>query len=347
MTPPYPHSFFCLSLIAILFFATLGIPAAAVYAQSFQEQMTDGVGTSSSGLGPNDTNTKNNEFENQKAVILTFDDDWPGQFWYVKPTLEKYDANATFFISCMAMGSIIREEQPQFMMSWDQINALYNSSFDIEAHGMTHADLTKIPLSKAEYEISKAPECIHYHIPQMNNHHNITIYANAFARGGDNKDLVNLVAKHYNFARTGYSNTTYLGCDGWYAEEMHEAPDCRPFNDNGTVKYEHRYQMHTSSHNELDKFYDHNTTKILDDFIRFLDHNIKFNDDGTIKALPIITYHNIAHLNETMPNWYNSTTLPETFAAEVKYMHDNDIRMLAMTDLVYDNATNKFHIKGG
>ena len=111
------------------------------------------------------------------------------------------------------------------------------------------------------------------------------------------------------------------------------------------MKYEHRYQMHTSSHNELDKFYKHNTTAILADFENFLNHTIKFNDDGSIKALPIITYHNIANLNETAPNWINSTTLPETFETEVKYMHDNGIRMLSMADLIYDNATQKFHIK--
>lgn len=283
------------------------------------------------------------------AVILTFDDDWPGQYWYVRPMLQKYDANATFFISCTAVGSVIREEQPQFMMSWAEIGALYNDSFDIQSHGLTHADLTEISLPEAEKEIGQSKDCIVEHIPSMQQKDDrpITIYGNAFAKGGDDPNIVKLVGKYYDFARTGYSNTTYLGCDGWYAEEFKEPPDCRVTTDNGTVKYEHRYQMHTSSHNELDKLHQHNTTAILEDFKHFLSKNIKFNDDGSIQAMPILAYHNVAHLNQTQPQWWNSTTLPDTLEAEIKYMAENGIRMLSMADLVYDNATNKFHIRGG
>lgn len=314
--PPFP---FFLVLLASLFL----LQSSQAHAQTQQQQMQS-------------LPTK------RPAVILTFDDDWPGQYWYVKPTLEKYGANATFVISCTAVGDVVREEQPQFMMSWDQVEALYDAGFDIQSHGLTHADLTEIPLPEAEKEIRDSKTCIQ---EQINMTTPITIYANAFAKGGDNKDIVNLVAKYYDFARTGYSNTTYLGCDGWYAEEKNEPPDCRPFNDNGTVKYEHRYQMHTSSHNELDKLHKHNTSAILADFQKFLNATIRYNDDGSIKALPILAYHNVAHLNETASNWINSTTLPETFEAEVQYMHDNGIRMLSMADLEYNNATQKFHIK--
>lgn len=286
---------------------------------------------------------------NQRAVILTFDDDWPGQYWYAMPALQKYGGNATFFASCTAVGDIVREEQPEYMMSWEQIGKIYDAGFDIQAHGMTHADLTEIPLDKAEFEISQSKECINTNVPSIKSDgHNITIFANAFAKGGDNKEIVDIVAKHYDFARTGYSNTTYLGCDGWYTEEMKEPPDCRVLNGNGTVKYEHRYQMHTSSHNELDKAYNHNTTLILDEFKRFLNNSIRFDEeDGSLKALPILTYHNIAHLNETLPQWYNSTTLPSTLEAEIKYMADNNIKMLSMADLEYDDVTNKFNIREG
>jgi hypothetical protein len=278
------------------------------------------------------------------AVILTFDDDWPGQYWYVHPMLEKYGANATFFISCTAVNDIIREEQPQYMMSWKEIESLYDDGFDIQSHGLTHADLTDIPLSEAEKEIRDSKTCIQEHINMSTP---ITIYGNAFARGGENKSIVDLVAKYYDFARTGYSNTTYLGCDGWYAEELKEPPDCRVLTPNGTVKYEHRYQLHTSSHNEFDKLLNHNTSEILRQFKDFLNNTIKFNDDGSIKSLPILAYHNVAHMNQTAPQWYNSTTLPQTLEAEIKYMNQTGVRMLSMADLVYDNATNKFHIREG
>lgn len=333
------HPFFFFGITFILLFSTTTIP---VFAQTFEQQMS-GTGAGTQG-GDDQVLANISNHANVPAVIMSFDDDWPGQFWYVKPMLEKYGANATFFISCTAVGSVIREEQPQFMMSWEEIDALHNASFDIESHGMTHADLTAIPLSEAEKEIGDSKTCIMNHIPGLQN---ITIYGNAFARGGDNPDLIKLVAKYYDFARTGYSNTTYLGCDGWYAEEKNEPPDCRVTTDNGTVKYEHRYQMHTSSHNEFDKLLKHNTTEILAQFKEFLKKNIKFNDDGSISALPILAYHNVAHLNQTQPQWYNSTTLPETLEAEIKYMHDNGIRMLSMADLEFNNTTQKFNIKAG
>ena len=78
-------------------------------------------------------------------------------------------------------------------MSWKEIEAVYNAGFDIQSHGLTHAHLTEIPLPEAEKEIRDSKTCIQ---EQINMTRPITIYANAFARGGDNKDIVNLVAKY-------------------------------------------------------------------------------------------------------------------------------------------------------
>lgn len=232
------------------------------------------------------------------------------------------------------------------MMSWKRIEGIYKDGFDIESHGMTHADLTKIPLTRAEEEIRDSKECILANVPSIKeDHKDITIYGNAFARGGDNKEIVELVAKYYDFARSGYSNTTYLGCDGWYVQEREEPADCRVLTDNGTVKTAHRYQLFASSHNNLDEYHKHNTPAILEEFKTFLNNSIKFDDNGSISGLPILTYHNVAHLNQTQPRWYNSTTLPETLEAELQYMNQTGIRMLSMADLVYDDATQKFHIR--
>lgn len=268
----------------------------------------------------------------QPAVILTFDDNYRGQYEHAKPIMERYGANGTFFVSCMA----------GFTMTWDQVRDLYNSGFDIQSHGLIHADLTKVPLSEAENEIHFSKNCIEANVPGLN----ITIFANPYGRGGNIKSLVDFVAKDYAFARAGFSETTYLGCDGWYAKEYNEAPDCSVTNPNGTLKYAHKYQMFGTSHNGLDSAHRHNTALILEDFKSLLHRTTTFNDDdGTIRSLPIITYHNIANLNETERRLWNSTTTPETFLAEVQYMHDNGIRMLSMADLQFDNSTQRFHIR--
>lgn len=269
--------------------------------------------------------------EQQPAVILTFDDNYRGQYDHAKPIMERYGANGTFFVSCMA----------GFTMTWDQVRDLYNSGFDIQSHGLIHADLPEVPLSEAANEIHFSKDCIEANVPGLN----ITIFAYPYGKGGNVLSLVDLVAKDYLFARGGFSETTYLACDGWYAQEYNEKPDCSVTNPNGTLKYAHKYQMFGTSHNGLDNAHRHNSAAILEDFKSLVHRAITFNDDGTIRSLPIITYHNIANLNETEPRLWNSTTTVETFLQEIQYLHDSGIRMLSMADLQFDNSTQRFHIR--
>jgi hypothetical protein len=43
----------------------------------------------------------------EQVAVLTFDDNWKGQYLYVRPILEKYGFKATFFVVCNWIGSSI------------------------------------------------------------------------------------------------------------------------------------------------------------------------------------------------------------------------------------------------
>ena len=110
-----------------LFFLLLFLfpPYHTVYAQ--QEEPTTDTSTGEE-LTPDLTQQQQQGLAGQKhqqpAVILTFDDNYRGQYEHAKPIMERYGANGTFFVSCMA----------GFTMTWDQVRDLYNSGFDKEKY---------------------------------------------------------------------------------------------------------------------------------------------------------------------------------------------------------------------
>jgi hypothetical protein len=64
-----------------------------------------------------------------------------------------------------------------------------------------------------------------------------------------------------------------------------------------------------------------------------------YNKNGTINAIPIIGYHDIDN-NKTI-----TSTSVNLFDAEMKYLHDNGIKVLTMADLGYDENSNYLYVK--
>jgi len=58
-----------------------------------------------------------------------------------------------------------------------------------------------------------------------------------------------------------------------------------------------------------------------------------------VDAIPIVAYHIID--NSLDP----SSTDVSLFASEMKYLHDNGFKVIPMSDLGYDQATNLMYIK--
>jgi len=72
-----------------------------------------------------------------KPVIISFDDDWEGQYTYALPLLKKYGYTATFYIWIAVVGR-------KHHMTWDEIRALSADGMQIGCHTITHPYLTRV-----------------------------------------------------------------------------------------------------------------------------------------------------------------------------------------------------------
>ena len=73
---------------------------------------------------------------NNKVVMIGFDDGWKSQITYAKPILDKYGFKASFFIVCNYVNSENIDR-----MNWQDIATLQKGGMDIESHTMDHKPL--------------------------------------------------------------------------------------------------------------------------------------------------------------------------------------------------------------
>src|SRR5436309_3198637 len=65
----------------------------------------------------------------------------------------------------------------------------------------------------------------------------------------------------------------------------------------------------------------------------------KYNNDGTIRAIPIIVYHRVGESGDI----YNTSL--KLFEAQMNYLYENDFKVLTMADLAYNDKSNYFFVK--
>jgi peptidoglycan/xylan/chitin deacetylase (PgdA/CDA1 family) len=144
----------------------------------------------------------------QKAVILNFDDEWIGQYNYVLPILQKYGFNATFYITCGCLtyqnSKFCNNAGGDSAMSWQNVAELAKLGYDIQSHGMSHKDLTKLSIKDLEYEVGQSKQCL------LERNINSTPFGNPFASGWDNSTVVQTLSKYYDMARAGCGLLTFL-----------------------------------------------------------------------------------------------------------------------------------------
>jgi peptidoglycan/xylan/chitin deacetylase (PgdA/CDA1 family) len=257
----------------------------------------------------------------QKAVILNFDDDWKGQFTYALPILEKYGFKGSFFVTCGCLtyhnSSFCNNAGGDSAMTWEDITLLSKMGHDIQAHGMSHEDLTTLSASDLEYEVGQTKQCL------LEHGFNSTVFGPAYGNGEGNSTIIKTISKYYDMARVGYGPLVFLN-----------------FTDRYSLPLDTDYEAVSTSRD--------NSTKILDWLIQAINNQLQYNGNGTINAIPIIVYHNVDYKNNSSkisPDWLDSTIDVNLFDKEMKYLHDNGVKVLTFSDLGYNQTSDKLYIK--
>src|SRR5215211_645546 len=288
---------------------------------------------------------KDNDNDNDKYVILMFDRGYETTFTKAKPILDKYGFKASMFIAC---GNIEGGKG----MSWNQIRELYEEGHDIQAHGSEHTRLTYLKSSEEiESIVSEGKECLE------KNGFSPIVFQAPYNKGGDDPEIVDSIAKHFDFAFTGHSELMFLNCDGWenygYDKKNYDGTtDCNPYFSDGTLTPTNKYAIKEWSHDrEHDKIYENSyedkkkdphgkkvSKAVLEKFIEVVNSQNKFNKNGEINAIPIVGYHKI----DTGKDYYTSQ---ELFEQEMEYLHDNGFKVITLGDLGYDDNQERFYVK--
>jgi hypothetical protein len=230
-------------------------------------------------------------------------------------------------------------------MTWQDIEALYKDGHDIQAKSLNHEDLTKLSTSDLDFEVGESKKCLADH------NINSRVFGTPYGKGWDNSTVIDTIAKYYDFAITGFSNLMHFNCDGWDKQDEEEQElnyqsniqtDCRTYFDDGTLTYANRYSIREWSHDSADKKYLDNDQRTFEEFVKVVNSQDNFNnnENGIIKAIPIIAYHDLDY-GERIPG----STDVNLFDAEMKYLYDNAFTVITMADLGYDENTNQLYIK--
>ncbi len=281
--------------------------------------------TSYSQSSSNITSANNNIANNSsKIIILGFDDNRKGDFTYAKPILNKYGFKATFFIIC-------GKTTDKGAMNWQDIAAMQRDGMDIESHTMTHKHLNHLSASALNFEIAGSKQCLASH------GYNTTSFAYPYDEGADNVTVVNTVAKNYELARSGSEPLMFLHCNGF---KNHPQTDCRTYLPDGKLTYANRYAIRSLSFDRYEIKDLFNNSTIFSDFVKIVNSQSKYNNGGTISAVPLVMFHNVRPVNNVP-----YTTNVAIFDQLMKYLHDNGFRVLSMNNLGYDAKNNSFYIK--
>jgi peptidoglycan/xylan/chitin deacetylase (PgdA/CDA1 family) len=90
----------------------------------------------------------------EKSVVITFDDGYSDEYNNAYPLLTKYGFKATFFI---ITGSVLKknEDGNEYMLLED-LKRLNKGGMDLEAHTVTHPDLSKLSYKQQYNELYKS-----------------------------------------------------------------------------------------------------------------------------------------------------------------------------------------------
>ena len=272
-----------------------------------------------------------------RAAIITFDDGMLSQYTYAKPILDKYNFKATFYIIC---NSVDKENR----MNWNNIRTLEEEGHEIGSHSMNHKRLSTLSEEEERYEIIESKRCL------QEKGFNVTSFSFPYNDGDNNKNILKIVADNYYIARTASEPLTLFQ----YRSENVENDD-----DDDDDKYENQchYQYSTEnkknelqsdfkrytiiglSHEAYKKSGGYSDEEMFEQFIEIVKSQTKYNNENTIRAIPILIYHSVDYTGD------DYSINPDLFEKEMEYLFENGYKIFQMKDIVYDNEKG-LHIKG-
>ena len=92
---------------------------------------------------------KHQSKQSKKTVCLTFDDGYANNFKYCLPELEKYEFNATFYVTTSLINS-------KLGFTEDQIRTLSEKGMEIGSHTANHVFLSNLSDDKLYYELEES-----------------------------------------------------------------------------------------------------------------------------------------------------------------------------------------------
>jgi peptidoglycan/xylan/chitin deacetylase (PgdA/CDA1 family) len=327
----------------------------AIFSENGQDMSVEGE----KHMSKNDSNSN----IGNKLVIINFDDSHDDQILYAKPILDRYGFKATFFHICGRISD----------RGWEELAQLRTDGMDIQAHTMTHPNLNKLSPAMLDTEIHRSKDCFLY------NGFNTTIFAFPYGNGWNNKTVVNMVARNYDLARTDSTDPlTFLNCDLWNGipygiganYSSNSMPSCIR-NENDTSRYKmgnltddllpvlgsSRYAINSWSHKHIEGPYDYgnlscidicqyyNNSQMFKKFVEAVNSQNKYNEDGIIRAIPIIVYHKFVPYDDVSKSKIPTNTSVNLFELEMKYLHDNGFKVMTMADLGYDQDRRTLYIR--
>jgi peptidoglycan/xylan/chitin deacetylase (PgdA/CDA1 family) len=99
----------------------------------------------------------------ERAICLTFDDGWLGNYLHAYPILKEYEFKATFFIATDLIGK-------PFYMTWEDIKEIAASGMSIQSHTVTHRPLAHMGGERVLFELSESKRVIEERLGQEVRH---------------------------------------------------------------------------------------------------------------------------------------------------------------------------------
>lgn len=129
-----------------------------------------------------------------KNCVLTFDDGYASVYEIASPLMEKYQYNATLFLTVGANGNLM-EISGRRMLNWKQVRELHQMGHEIGVHTSTHPDLRQLSNAQLIKEIVDPKKLIEDKLGDR-----VTTFAYPF--GYYDKRSADMVAEHYDYAVT-------------------------------------------------------------------------------------------------------------------------------------------------